>query len=191
MTQAELKKIIAKGEGMNTEFKRSFGRECVETVCAFANNSRVLDGMNKIVRIGRNKSHPVYPVILSKRCRSGFVRMRGYLKDSPGTSMTYREAGNGFEVIHLPDVVGAGPESGAQSGAQSMDVLQLLREHPFSANEVAEKLGLKSKTGALKRTIKDLFEGTVIEYTLPAKPNSRLQKYRITEKGKQMLKAAN
>ncbi|MCU0858215.1 MAG: putative DNA binding domain-containing protein, partial [Pontiellaceae bacterium] len=47
MTQAELKKIIVKGESENVEFKRSFGRECIETVCAFANSSggRLLVGV--------------------------------------------------------------------------------------------------------------------------------------------------
>jgi len=48
-------------------------------------------------------------------------------------------------------------------------------------------LALKTKTGAIKRVIKDLLEQTLIEYTLPDKPNSRLQKYRLTEKGKRMI----
>ena len=122
---------------------------------------------------------------------SGFVRMRGYLKDAPGTSMTYREAGNGFEVIHLPAEVEpraqSGARSGAQSGAQSTLVVKMLADQPLSANEVTEKLGLKSKTDALKRILKDLLEGDFIEYTLPEKPNSRLQRYRITDRGREIF----
>lgn len=44
----ELKKIIQQGEGLNVEFKTSFGKEVVETICAFANHEggHVLVGVN-------------------------------------------------------------------------------------------------------------------------------------------------
>ncbi|WP_329755809.1 MULTISPECIES: Fic family protein [Gammaproteobacteria] len=48
-------------------------------------------------------------------------------------------------------------------------------------------LGLKSKTGAFKRTIKELLDLGWIAYTLPDKPDSRLQQYRLTEQGQQAL----
>ena len=49
-----------------------------------------------------------------------------------------------------------------------------------SAWEVAEAISLRSKTGALKRTLNELLAGGLIEYTLPEKPSSRLQRYRLT-----------
>ena len=69
------------------------------------------------------------------------------------------------------------PESKAQSGAQSEAILQAFDERPLSASELIEILELKSKTGAFKRTIKELLDREFIEYTIPDKPNSRLQKY--------------
>ena len=80
-------------------------------------------------------------------------------------------------------------QSGAQSGAQSRAILQALFKRPLSANELAEILGLRSKTGAFKRTIKELLNRGFIEYTIPDKPNSRLQKYRLTDAGKHLLKS--
>ena len=77
----------------------------------------------------------------------------------------------------------SGAQSGARSGDQSGQVLSALRSGPLSMVELVAALKLKSKTGALKRTINDLLTHEVIEYTIPEKPNSRLQRYRLTEKG--------
>jgi len=33
-----------------------------------------------------------------------------------------------------------------------------------------------------------LVQQVFVQYTLPEKPNSRMQKYRLTEKGRQLLK---
>jgi ATP-dependent DNA helicase RecG len=49
------------------------------------------------------------------------------------------------------------------------------------------ELGLKSKTGYLKRDIKRLMDENLIEYTITDKTISRLQKYRLTEKGRQLV----
>ena len=78
-------------------------------------------------------------------------------------------------------------QSGAQSGAQSEVVLKILINTSLSAAELVDALGLETKTGAFKRTIKDLLEKELIAYTIPEKPNSRLQKYRITDQGKVLI----
>lgn len=82
----------------------------------------------------------------------------------------------------LDAIVGA--QSKALSGAQSDTVLNALVLGPLSANELVSHLNLRNKTGAFKRTIKELLDQDLIEYTLPDKPNSRLQKYRLTDKGR-------
>jgi len=86
------------------------------------------------------------------------------------------------------------PEPGTKSvpgrhqvGAQSEAILKNLEKEPLSAAELAVILGLKSKTGAFKRMLQELVDSGVIEYTIPNKPTSRLQKYRLTEEGRRLL----
>ena len=74
-----------------------------------------------------------------------------------------------------------GENPGAQSGAQSEAILAALSDGALSASELVGVLGLESKTGAFKRAIKELMEQGKIEYTIPEKPNSRLQKYRLVD----------
>lgn len=67
-------------------------------------------------------------------------------------------------------------------------VLHLIKKQPLSKKEIANELGLKAISGYLKETIKDLHEQKFIAWTVPDKPNSSKQQYKITAKGKQFLK---
>ena len=75
----------------------------------------------------------------------------------------------------------SGAQLGVQSGAQSDQILKALEKSTLSTTELMAELGLESKTGALKRSIKTLLDSGKIEYTIPEKPNSRLQKYRLKQ----------
>ena len=85
--------------------------------------------------------------------------------------------------LELKEAIIPGAQSGAQLGAQSQKILQALAQESLSAADLAEALGLQSKTGAFKRTLAELLENEYVAYTIPDKPSSRLQKYRLTQKG--------
>lgn len=82
----------------------------------------------------------------------------------------------------------SGAQSRAQSRAQSDSVLTALSEKPLAMAELVSLVGLETKTGAFKRMIKELLTNGLIAYTLPDKPSSRLQKYRLTAKGTALKK---
>ncbi len=86
----------------------------------------------------------------------------------------------------------SGPSQGpvkAQSHANAATVgreacVGLLRTCVLSRKEIAVRLNLSPKSGFIKRFLAELIDDGIVELTIPDKPNSRLQKYRLTDKGR-------
>ena len=82
---------------------------------------------------------------------------------------------------------GAGQESSeSELGSLERRILALLVEEPLSMSAMAAALGHRSVSAGLNRAIHRLLQAGRIAYTVPAKPNSRLQKYRIAQAGQAM-----
>ena len=82
------------------------------------------------------------------------------------------------------------PTVRAQVEAQvNRRILLSCAETPLSSAEIATALGHKQLSGNLCKALPELRKTGFLEYTIPAKPNSRLQKYRLTDAGKQLLKS--
>ena len=62
-------------------------------------------------------------------------------------------------------------------------VLGLLVGGPLSKADLSGRLGQKQASGQLHEVVSRLVADRLIEYTVPDKPRSRLQKYRLTETG--------
>jgi ATP-dependent DNA helicase RecG len=94
------------------------------------------------------------------------------------------------KLVNLPFVqVESSPTSnsgqrklGSESGSESVRdrILNALRKNALSRSEIAAIIGHKSITGAVRRALNQLMDSGVVEYTIPEKPQSRLQKYRIS-----------
>ena len=63
-------------------------------------------------------------------------------------------------------------------------VLSLLVDGPMSKAELSRGLGQKQPSGPLHAIVRQLVAGQMIELTRPDKPRSRLQQYRLTDKGR-------
>ena len=62
-------------------------------------------------------------------------------------------------------------------------ILHILKDGEFSKSAIAEKIGHKVVSGELNKQVRNLMKAGLIEYTIPKKPNSPKQRYRMTSKG--------
>ena len=83
-----------------------------------------------------------------------------------------------------------GRVKGAESGRMTRveRILQILAEPQcaLGASQIARELNMNSVTGRLKKIFWMLLDDRIIERT-ELKLNSRLQKYRLTEKGRKLV----
>jgi len=85
--------------------------------------------------------------------------------------------------------LGSRLESRLESRPESLEekMMKLLGVSPLSRTAIAKKLKHKNISGRIHRLISIMLAEETIERTLPEKPNSRLQQYRLTQKGRQAL----
>lgn len=158
-----------------------------------------------------HESKPWNPIIAGvfyragviERWSSGTLNILDWCQENGNPTPTWsQDAGSVLVTFHpspAPEAGGAesGLESGARVGLESearvggdalvANLLSSLKAGPLSRLQIARHLGHARVSGAVNRSIRQLMEENLIEYTLPDKPNSRLQKYRLTEKGRQHL----
>lgn len=73
-----------------------------------------------------------------------------------------------------------------QQSEQVKRLLQIMEQQAYSSKELMTKLQLLQRPTFLYKYLRPALEAGLIEMTVPDKPNSRLQKYRLTAKGRIM-----
>ena len=64
------------------------------------------------------------------------------------------------------------------------EILKALEAGNLARKEIFAAIGLSGDTRSFNRNIAPLLSAGLVEMTIPDKPNSRLQKYRLTTNGK-------
>jgi hypothetical protein len=78
------------------------------------------------------------------------------------------------------------PQVTPQVAPQVGELLAAMRGE-MSREVLQSVLGLRDRKSFRERYLRPALDADLIEMTLPAKPSSRLQQYRLTEKGRRFL----
>ena len=81
-------------------------------------------------------------------------------------------------------LVGGWSKGLVKGPSQILALLAECAELPIS--RIAQALGKKSASGSMKRCLKALIEDGLVTTTRPQKRGSRLQRYRLTDKGRSL-----
>lgn len=86
----------------------------------------------------------------------------------------------------LNAVTASAPQVTPQVTPQVGELLRVIQSE-MGREELQSALSLRDRKSFRERYLKPALADGLIEMTIPAKPNSRLQRYRLTEKGRQWL----
>ena len=119
---------------------------------------------------------------------SGLIRIRKAMHDYPELSLNTQEISGGFMLtfaqvkVEKPE---SQPEESNGTGQVTAEIARLLGvvHDEMSRQQLQDALALKSRDNFDRRYLKAAIELKLIEPTIPEKPSSRLQKYRLTQAG--------
>ena len=124
---------------------------------------------------------------------SGMRKMMLYGKKYGGAEPELIEGDVFRMIIKVPEFGGKAELSeetgqvGEQVGEQVKSTLESLKEGAKSKQDLLTAMGLSNAYLNYKRHIVPMMEQGLIEMTIPEKPQSRMQKYIVTAKGKDLL----
>jgi ATP-dependent DNA helicase RecG len=136
---------------------------------------------------------------------SGVYNVTKYLPlYSPGASPVFEEYADVFETIiplassesgrapHVTPQV-TGEVTGEVAGEVTGEVLRLLRAcaEDLPRQALQSRVGIKHDEHFRLAYMRPALDAALIEMTIPDKPRSRLQKYRLTAKGRTLIAKAN
>jgi hypothetical protein len=88
--------------------------------------------------------------------------------------------------MHLDAMITAAPQVGPQVTPQVAELLAAIQGE-MSREALQAAIGLSDRKSFRERYLKPALADGLIKMTIPDKPNSRLQQYRLTAKGRQWL----
>ena len=169
-------------------------RDRVETINASSASSDGPVDPRVVVPYPRNPALAKFftQLVWAEELGSGMVKIGKYLPlYAKGSQPKYTDGATFTTTIPLIGLPGwnAGQVTGQVTGQVSPEVHRLLQvvSLAMTRTEIQQALELKSRENFERRYLKPALADGVLEMTRADKPNSRLQKYRLTEAGKKLL----
>ena len=160
-----------------------------------------------------HESKPWNPIIANVFYRAGIIERWGsgtlniidWCTENANPKPTWHEQAGSVYITFLPAALPAAQRATRKDGATAVprhrevagevtgevtgEVRQLLRvmKTAMSRNEIQRALSLKGQANFRNRYLLPALRNGLIEMTIPGKPNSRMQKYRLTAQGRDLL----
>lgn len=117
---------------------------------------------------------------VAEMCRAAGIAPPEFAEIAGAAVVTFRVI-VGLGQPRLESQLESQQESQLESGEGTLEkrILGLLKQGPLSRSELSHLVGQRRVSGQLNLVIKSLLSRGLIEYTVPEKKGSRLQKYRL------------
>lgn len=185
----ELQRLLAGGEDSQHQFKREISAQFQRSFAFIKRNLHHVQNGRGFNTLGELEVPPIAleELLPYRGLGSGIHRAR---QAWPQIELQDHRSGNEFRAVV------ARPQVGTQSidpvtppvTPPVMALLALLADKgPLGNAEIREYMQLKDRTHVRQHYIEPALAQALIEYTLPDKPTSRLQRYRLTEAGQALV----
>lgn len=124
---------------------------------------------------------PVETVIRNRQ--EGYYKVLG-ASDEAGDASPFIE----FMLSALLESLMETDQVSDQVSDQVKQLLRIFDRDPLSASELMQRLHLSHRPTFRKNYLQPAMEASLLEMTIPDKSNSRLQKYRVTRRGAELIK---
>ena len=139
-------------------------------------------------------AEPMFLARYAEKAGSGILDMIALCREAGLPAPEFHQSGGQFIQTLVRPVAQAtlevtGQVTGQVSGQVTEQVLQLLRavEGELSRGQLQSALSLAARDHFLKSYLNPALEAGLVEMTFPDKPRSSRQKYRLTDKGLQLV----
>ena len=142
-----------------------------------------------------HESKPWNPIIANVFYRAGIIERWGsgtlniidWCDENGNPPPTWSEQAGSVFVTFTPAFGETTPQVTEQVTEQVGRLVKALGESVLAGHEVMERLGLSHRPTLLYSYLQPAIEAGLVEMTIPDKPRSSKQKYRLTDKGRLVL----
>jgi ATP-dependent DNA helicase RecG len=128
----------------------------------------------------------LYRAGIIERWGSGTLNIVDWCAENGNPPPKWREEAGSVFVIFAPATPGGGPEVTGEVGGEVRSLLSVCRG-TMTRGELQDALALKSEENFSVLYLTPALDTGLVEMTIPDKPRSSKQKYRLTEKGRRLL----